>query len=346
MTVLLSVVPPGTMVKKGQEIAEFDRESMLRRIDDYQASVNQAQADIRQLKADLAVTKEAHDQSIRVAKADLDKARLDLKTLEVVSDIDAERLKLAAEETDARYKQLLKEVKLLETSQSSDLRAAEIEYDQTKLELQRAQMNADRLLVKAPMEGMTVMTSIRRGGEMAQVSAGDQIYPGQMFMQIVDLSSMVLNAKVNQVDSEVLRLGMKAKIRIDAYPGVEFTGAIYSIGAVPVAGRRPAYMKEIPVKLKLDQIDSRIIPDLSASADVVLDFEPESTLIPITAVFGDRESASPFVYLKTPSGWVRKPVELGLRNNLRVAVRSGVSKGDIVALALPRKPEGGGPPTS
>ncbi len=41
-----------------------------------------------------------------------------------------------------------------------------------------------------------------------------------MFMQIVDPSSMVINANINQVDSEALRIGMRASVRFDAYPGL------------------------------------------------------------------------------------------------------------------------------
>ena len=97
--VLLGLPNPGGRVKKGDVVAEFDRQYMLNRLDDYKDSVIQAEANIKQKKANLAVSREAHDQQVRIAKSDMEKAKLDLQTLEVVSDIDAEKLKLAAEET-------------------------------------------------------------------------------------------------------------------------------------------------------------------------------------------------------------------------------------------------------
>src|SRR5258707_15540638 len=117
---------------------------MLNRLEDYKDSVIQAEANVKQKKANLAVSREAHDQQVKVAKADMEKAKLDLQTLEVVSAIDAEKLKLAAEETEAHYKQLLKEIPLLATSQKSDLRGVELTRDQSKIELQKAVSNADR----------------------------------------------------------------------------------------------------------------------------------------------------------------------------------------------------------
>ena len=90
--VLLEVAKPGSHVKKGDIVAEFDRQYQLNRLDDYKASVVQLDANIKKLKADLAVAEEAHDQLVRSAKADWDKAQLDLKTAEVRSAIEAEDL--------------------------------------------------------------------------------------------------------------------------------------------------------------------------------------------------------------------------------------------------------------
>lgn len=338
--VLMNLPNAGGHVKKGDPVAEFDRVNMLNRIDDYKDSVIQAEASIRNKMANLAVADEAHKQQVRAAKADLDKAKLDLQTLSVVSDIDAERLKLAAEETAARYQQLLKEVPLLAASQKADLRGAELTRDESKIELQKAISNADHMILKAPMDGIVVMQSIRRGNELAQARAGDTIYPGQGFMSIVDPGSMVMNASVNQVDSELLRIGMRATVHLDAYPGIELPAHVYSIGAVPVSGRRPNFMREIPVRLKLEKVDPRVVPDLSASADVALDSQPQATLAPLASILQDAPAAKPFVFLRSANGWQKREVELGPRNNVAVAIRSGLSAGDVVALDMPlEKPE-------
>ncbi len=337
MIVVLSLSKPGSMVKKGDVVAEFDRQYMLTRLDDYKASVVQADADLRKVKADLAVRQETLMQRVRVAKADLDKARLDLKTLEVVSDMDAIRLKLAAEEADARHKQLLREMELSEAANRADLRSSEIELEQARLELKRAENNANKMLVKAPMDGLVVMQSIRRGMEQAQVQEGDQLYPGQIFMQIVDPSSMVVNANVNQVDSESLRIGQSARVNLDAFPSVQLTGKVFSIGAVPIAGRRANFMKTIPVRVKLDGQDNRVIPDLSAYADVLVAAERGMSLIPAASLFRDGEQGKTFVYLRGPGEWQRRDVEIGATDSQRVAVKSGLKSGDVVSLAPPSK---------
>jgi multidrug resistance efflux pump len=341
--VLLDMPAAGTRVKKGDVVAEFDRVNMLNRIDDYEDAVKQAELNIQNSKARLTVSREAHQQSVRAAKSDMEKAQLDLETIPVVSEIQAERIKLAAEETSARYKQLLNEVPLLEISQKSDLRNAEVALATSKIELQKAVTNAEKMLLKAPMDGIVVMQSMRRGQEMAQVEKGDQVFPGMVFMQVVDPSSMVLNATVNQVDAEALRIGMKATVRIDAYPGLELPGRVTSIGAVTVAQRRPNFMRQIPVRLALDKTDPRVLPDLSASAEIVLETAEKAAVVPLASVFQDGGNGKPYVYVRSGQAWQRREVELGVRGSLTVAVKSGIANGEVVALEKPPAPADGKP---
>ncbi len=332
MLVLLNVATPGSLVKKGEVVAEFDRQYQVLRLDDYRAQIVQRDANIKKLKADQAVYRNSHEQLLKVARADLNKATLDLKTIEVVSAIDAETLKLAAEEADARLKQIQAEVKLVEDQLAAQLKANEIDRNQAVIELKRAEANLDRMLLKAPIDGIVVMQTIFRGGEFGQVQQGDMLHPGQYFMQIVDPGSMVLNASVNQVDSEALRIGMKAVAHVDAYPGLDLPAHVYGIGAMTRPGMwRPNYMRELPVKLKLDKFDLRIIPDLSASADVLLESEQKAVLAPLGSIFRDSESSTPYVLLRRPEGFERREVELGLKSNVYAAVRAGLQPGDAIA---------------
>jgi HlyD family secretion protein len=326
---------PGSLAKKGDVVAEFDRQYMLTRLDDYSAAVTQTQSNVIKLKAEMAVARKAHDQSIAAAKADLEKAKLDLKTTPVLGAIDAERAKLALEEADAQYKQVLAEEKYFDIGQAAQLRNAELDLEQAKIELRRVQANADRMLMKAAIGGLTVMQSTFRGSEMAQIQEGDQLYPGQPFMQIVDTRSMVINAAVSQVDVERMRIGLKARVRFDAYPDLELPAHVYAIAAITKpGGMRASFVKEVPVRLKMDAIDPRVIPDLSVSVDVIIDSEDQASIAPLGSIFSDGPG-KPFVYVKTETGWDRREVELGLSNHIAVSVKSGLKPGDVVAAELP-----------
>jgi multidrug efflux pump subunit AcrA (membrane-fusion protein) len=157
-----------------------------------------------------------------------------------------------------------------------------------------------------------------------------------MFMQIVNPSSMVVNSSVNQVDVEHMRIGLKAKVRFDAYPGLELPAHIYSIAAITKpGGARASFVKEVPIRLKLDQMDPRVIPDLTVSAEVILESEAQATLAPAGAVFRDGPGKPSYVYVQTEAGWDRREVQVGMANNISVSIRSGVKPGDVVAMEVP-----------
>ncbi len=333
---LTKLAEPGSTVKAGDVVAEFDTEAQRTRLDDYRDSVVQLDASINQLKAFLAASKESLAQQVRSAKADWDKAMLDLQTAPIRSAIDAEKYKIAADQSKEAYEQLVKQSELQEVSQSAQIRAREFDRDQSRIELERAQMNIERMSMKSPINGIAVLQTLFRQGQMAQVRVGDQVNPGQPFLSIVDPSSMVINATVNQVDAEKIRLGLKAHIRLDAYPDVELPGTVIGIGAMSKTSNvRGSYLSEIPVRVKIDQakVDSRIIPDLTASAEVIINSEKDALIAPRAAVFA--ENGKPFVFVQGATGWIRKQIELGLESNTVVAVRAGLQKGDVVALQRP-----------
>jgi multidrug efflux pump subunit AcrA (membrane-fusion protein) len=339
--VLQKVAPSGTLVKKGDVVAEFDREGMLTRLNDYEASVIQSEASFKKMKADLDITKKAHDQSILAAKGELGKAELNLKTTPVMGAIETERIKLALEEADARYKQLLKEVNFVEVGIKADIRVAEIELEQSRIELKRAEMNANRMLMTAPIDGLVVMQNTFRGSEFDQVKQGDQLFPGQPFIQIVDTSSMVVNAVVNQLDVEKIRIGQRARVRFDAFPDLVLPARIAGVGSVGKSSRyRPDFLKEMSVLLKLDKLDPRVIPDLSVSCDVILESGDEAAIVPRESVFFEtaaagEETARAYVLVRKGQEWEKRPVELGLWNHVSIGVKSGLKPGEVLALDKP-----------
>jgi len=88
-------------------------------------------------------------------------------------------------------------------------------------------------------------------------------------------------------------------------------------------------------------MDPRVIPDLSVSADIVLETAAQpAPLVPRQAIFyeGSGADAKPFVYLRASNGqFERRSVALGLESNTEVAVTSGVKVGEVVAIDPPPK---------
>jgi HlyD family secretion protein len=90
---------------------------------------------------------------------------------------------------------------------------------------------------------------------------------------------------------------------------------------------------EIPVRLKIEKLDRRVIPDLTGSAEIVIGSEKNAMVAPRSAVFAEEEAS--WVFVQGPEGWIKKKVELGLPSFTTVAIRSGLQKGDVIALQRP-----------
>ena len=333
--VIQNLVKPGALVRAGQQVAEFDRQYMLQRLDDYRNAFDTAKAQLAQQKANLEMARYVYKQNVAKAKAALDKAQLDMKTLPVLSAINAERAKLALEEAELQYKQQVAQGQFVEMAEKAQLKYAEYEFKALEIEFRRTEQNAEKMVAKSPLNGMAVIQNTFRGSEWAQIQEGDQVYPGQYFMQIVDPKSMVINATVNQVDADRLRIGMKSRVRFDAYPGLEVHAHVISIAAVPKAGGfRASFVREIPVRLKIEEMDPRIIPDLSCSVDVVLEEQASEAIVPVGALQQDEKTGQKFVYIKNGEAWSRRDVEIAMENFLVASVR-GVKPGETIALEPP-----------
>jgi RND family efflux transporter MFP subunit len=332
--ILMKLKDAGARVKKGDTVAEFDPQKQIQRLDDYKDTQIQTQATIKSSMASMASQRESHTQQVRQARASLDSALEDQKKGPVLADIDKQLADLMVEQQQANYKQLLYEDDLVDQEQQSKIRSTALNLTQSELELARTEANVGKLVIKAPMDGIVVLSSVVRNNELGQVREGDEVRAGQPFMFIVDPNSMVLMASVNQVDTEKLRMGMKAKIRLDAYADIEVPGTLEGIGAMSKTSTfRAGYVGEIPVRVRLDKMDPRIIPDLTASAEVLLNTEENALVLPRSAVF--EENGGKYVFLQSPQGWLRTPVETGVSSYTEVAVHTGLKKGDVVALQRP-----------
>ena len=329
--VLIYLAKSGGWVKKGNVVAEIDAQQMKDHIDGVQADILGAEADIKKRKAEQAIDWENLQHTLRTAKATLDKAKLENSASEIRMPIDAEMLKLAVEEAEAQYRQLQADVKTKQEVFRAEIRILELTKERHVRHLGRHQHDIERCTIRTPMEGLVVMQSFWRSGQMAQIEQGDQVGPGQGFMKIVNPASMMVDATVSQVGSDEIRIGQPATIRFDAFPDLVMKGKVYSMGAIATGGwRQNSYLRTLPVRLAIAGVDLRVIPDLSVSADVVTERRENALLVPLEAV--QARNGKHYVAVWTGQGFEAREVKVGLANNTQAAVSQGLRAGEEVAL--------------
>lgn len=328
--IILRLAEAGAFVHPGDVVLEFDPQSLKDHLDDTIDGLRDRQNDVAKRKVNNELQRENLRQSLRLAKAAVDKAELDYRTLDVRTDIDRELLRLALEEARAAYKEMLAEVSLREQSLAADLRNAEISMKMEELHVQRHEKDLTKLVIRAPIAGMVVLqTMFRPGGEQVTVAVGDRMGPGQPVMKIINPEKMIVEGTVNQTEVTRLRIGQEATIGLDAFPEARYRGKVYSIGAIGIGSRRENYyIRNIPVKVQIENADRRVIPDLSAHADILTDREENVLLAPASAV--GEENGRRYVYVRTPKGFEKREVRTGLSNGVQTAILEGLSEGEVV----------------
>lgn len=346
---LVRLAEAGTLVERGSIVADFELKWLEDHIEDRQSVVVQARSNLRKREAEVLILQETERQALVNAKAEFNKAVLDLRTAEVRSEIEAEILGNLADQARTAWNQLQLEGPLMEQVHRADVRGFELQVREEVLHVERHERDLERLELRTPVGGLVVLeTMMSPGGQFAQTKAGDQVYPGALFMRIVDISQMVVAATVNQVDAQALRIGNEAVVELDAYPGARFRGHVADIGAVASSGgvgksrysrgNTGNYIKHLPAKILIDDKDPRILPDLSAGADVLLADRQQGLLVPREAVRREpgAQEARPFVHVVEDGEYRKRPVIVRDVSDTEALIASGLEAGEEVLLsALP-----------
>ncbi|MGH9659423.1 MAG: efflux RND transporter periplasmic adaptor subunit [Bryobacteraceae bacterium] len=333
--VLMELARSGSLVKKGQVVAQIDAQSMKDHYEGVITDVQAAEADIRKRRAEQAIDWENLQQTLRVTKAELEKAQKEAGAAEIRTPVDAELLKLQVEELTAQYKQQSADLPTKKQAYAAEIRILELTKDRHARHRDRHISDFEKMKIYAQIDGLVVMQSLWRGGEMGQVQQGDQVGPGQSFMKIVDPGSMQIDATVSQAGSDEIRIGQSAVVRFDAFPELTLQAKVYSLGAIATSARTNYQSRSVAVRLSILGRDDRVIPDLSTSAEIVLERADKAVLVPLDGV--KKEDGKLVGYVWKGGQFERRELKLGLRNYTHAVVNEGLRAGEDVALDAPPK---------
>jgi multidrug resistance efflux pump len=330
--VLISLASNGSPIKEGGLVAQIETQAVRDHLDDVEAQVKQVELDMLRLRANQQSRREAMEQQIRVAKANWERAAEDMKAAAVRSEIQREQMKLLLEEAELNFKVMQGELAMLDERQAAEWRIAELGQEGQIRHRRRHQVDIERFTIRSPRSGQVILRTINnRNGEQNQIRVGDEVGPGMAIAKVVDVSSMQVEGMMNQTESEWVRLGQKAIIRFDAYPGLELDGKVEAVGMMAVSGRRMTYwVRRVPFRIAIEGADPRVLPDLTASADVVLAEADDALLIPREAV--QETGGKSVVLVKQGEAIVPREVEIGAYSNTLASVVSGLNEGDQVAI--------------
>jgi HlyD family secretion protein len=325
--VITKLTPSGSHVKKGDLLVQFDQQQQIRNALDQEATYQDFVEQINKKKADQAAGKAADDSALHQAENDVNSAAFEVKRNEILSKIDAEKNNLAYEQAKATYEQLKKTFALKRQAATAELKSLEIQRDRAHDAMEYARKNTTRLEIHAPIDGIVVLNTIWKGGQMGEVQEGDEVRAGIPFMQIVNPGAMQVRARVNQADVSMLHVGQPVRVGLDAYPDLFLKGKVDRIAAIGVTSSLNDRVRSFNVLFSIEGSDARLMPDLSASLDVELERIPNSLIVPRDAVLSSGNEH--YVVVDSTSSSSREPVQIKAENDTQAAI-SGISEGTHV----------------
>ena len=336
---IIKLAKSGTMVKPGDVVVQFDGTTLQRTIQEKQSELRQADAEIEQQRAQSRITEEQNATALMKAQYDLQRAKLDVQKGDTIPRIQLEQAKLAVLDAEQRLKELAAKIKADQTAAEANVAGRRRKREKAMADLERAQRGLQNLELKAPSAGMVNVLPNPRSGSMfggeQEFREGDRAWAGASVVELPDLSSVHLEARLDESDRGRLNQGQEASVRIEAVPGKDFKAKIDGISLLArvdfSSGWPPP--KNFDLRLALLEMDPRIRPGMTAVARIATERIPDMVLVPSEAVF--QKDGSPMVYELDGSKFVERKVQITRRGKEQAAVTSGIEPGARIATRRP-----------
>jgi len=326
--ILTKIVPSGTVVKAGEIVAEFDRTGALDRARTAKAKFEDLLHQVEQRQAQQQSDREKRAAEIQQADAAIGKAELELRKGPLLSEIDRLKQESKLEDAKAHLASLRRSGLAHERAEAADLKILELQRDRQKRAMERATLDADRLQLRAPGDGIIAQGVVWRRDGPGHPQEGDQLWAGQALVRLFSSGETEVQVSIGEPDGAALAPGTQALVRLDAYPDVVFKAHLDS--ASPVASAlMDSSVRTFSARYRLESIDPRLLPDLSAAVDVDLRTPGPVLAVPRRAVQFRKGRA--YVIAVTASGSRQeRPVDLGAFDDSYIEIRSGLAEGDRV----------------
>jgi HlyD family secretion protein len=342
------LVHTGAPVKKGDLVMEFDPSEQRYTLEQSRSDLLQAEQEIIKAKADAAVQTAQDKVALLKARFDVRRAQLDVQKNELASTIDATKNQLALDQAKRALAELEQDIKSHATSGQAGIGLAQEKWNKATLSMEQAKQNIEKMRVVSPIEGLVAIQKnldstggmFFEGATFPDYHEGDQAQPGSAVALVIDPREMELTAKISELERSNIKIGQRAEIEFDAWPGEIFQGKVKTAAGMV---QRQFWDTEgggkYDISIQLVSSDPRFRPGLTAQIVVLGDKKANALYVPRQALF--QKSGKQVVYLKDGKNFEQRPVSIQGENESRAAI-TGLKAGDEVALVDPTAPRKGG----
>lgn len=337
---VVNIVRSGDVVEAGDVVVEFDAVTLRRTMQEKQGELRSARAELEQHDAQSRIALEERRAAVAKAEFDVERAYLALGEIGLVSEIEAERNRLALADARQRLEEARAALASAGANAASERRVREGAVEKVLAELELAERQAASLKVRAPIAGIVNILSNYRATNPVnptprEFRAGDRVWAGAPILDLPDLSSAYVTARLDEADRGRLTEGQPVHIRLDAVADRDYRGRVVDISLLArvdfTSGWPPP--KQFDLAILVEDADDRLRPGMSANARVEVGRIDDVLIVPAASVF--YEDGRTVVYRRGRRGFDAVPVDVVRRGRDDAVVEGALQPGDLIARLQP-----------
>ena len=320
---ILWLCPEGKFVHKGDTLVVFESEKYVISSDEAHSALLVAKAELEQAENNLGAQK-SKEEAARQRYESLP----DLEKKGFVMDSEVQQAKLAWMELQSTTK-----------SYEAAVKGAQANVDRAGNAAAQEVRKLKEGVMLAPRAGLVVYATSGTPEDAKKIAVGMVPFQGQDLMYLPDVSSMLVDTEIGEIDLAKVKVGETASLQLDAFPGMSFKGEVVSVANLAKrklnrASGKQSGAKVFDVTVRVVDEDPRLKPGLTATVDILCRQYDNALTVPLEAVFYD-ENERPIVYVKKHGKVEARVVEFSDSNDRVAVVKKNLGPGDEVLLGRP-----------
>jgi HlyD family secretion protein len=204
------------------------------------------------------------------------------------SEAQAEKAELDFTQADSLHQRgLLSETEFSAARSATRVAQANVESARANLlrsesALRQSEDYLSKTTILAPRDGTVSVLNSKLGERV--VATGS--FAGTEIMRVADLEKMEVRVNVNENDVINVKIGDKARVRVDAFQGREFVGTVREIAntARTAGAATQDEVTNFEVRISVRDTGVQLRPGMSATADIMTKTVENAVAVPIQSV--------------------------------------------------------------
>ena len=238
-----------------------------------------------------------------------------------------------ADQATKKIEQAVATLKAQMSKAASEAESARATADIEQRQLTEFLKQKDKTVIKAGQDGVVAYANDAWYDSSRQIREGATVYSLQRIFTLPDMTKMQVKLNIHESLIKKIKVGQKAEIRIESFPGMVFEGTVTSVSQLADSTRPwlTGGVKQYPTVVKLEDLKNQEIkPGMTAEAKVLVGVLENVLVVPVQAIAEHKGEF--FAFVQKAGNITLEKVKIGENNETHVQILEGLVEGDRVAL--------------